>query len=183
MGASSMEPLRLDDINVPPLRVVPLAMFTNLVATRRVPAGIVVEILRACHTSGICRGPCPAAHRRLRRTRQNVLAHDADIRRAVLHVDGHVTGLYQEVADAGLRVLHHQLPGVVVIFRAAVAHACQQIVYLVAEAARLGSATFSITFPPSSSAGTSGQRVQLVQIQREADGPRSRGGTVPPEDR
>ena len=90
----------------------------------------------------------------------------------MLYVDGHITGLYEEVADAGLRVFHHQLPGVIVIFRAAVAHACQQIVYLVAETA-LGQS--HIQHP---AAVGRGRRVlphagQLVQIQRVADGPRT----------
>ena len=64
---------------------------------------------------------------------EDVLAHDAHIGGTVLHIDGNVAGLDEEVADAGLRVFHHQLAGGVVVLRAAVADARQQVIHLIAD--------------------------------------------------
>ena len=94
----------------------------------------------------------------------------------MLHIDGNVAGLDEEVADAGLRVFHHQLAGGVVVLRAAVADARQQIVDLVAQP------PFGQRHVQHHLAGVlmlyrrhRVQPVQLVQIHRKADGARPGG--------
>ena len=101
----------------------------------------------------------------------------------MLHVDGHIAGLHQKIADTGGGILHHQFPGVVVVFGTAVAHACQQVVDLVAQPA-LGQGHVQHDLLPGAGSGV-GHAVQLVQVQGKADGTGtlaelSRQGVVPP---
>ena len=107
---------------------------------------------------------------------QDILANDAHIGSAVLHIDGHVAGLDQKIPDARCRVFHHQLAGGVVVLRAAVADARQQIVDLVAQP------PFGQRHVQHHLAGVlmlyrrhRVQPVQLVQIHRKADGTRPGG--------
>ena len=129
--------VQLDDVDVPALGgVVPLGDIPEFGGHPQGPALVLGKVFRPGHAHA---APAQARVQQLIHIRaglgQDVLAYDADVRRAVLHVDGHVAGLHQEVADARLSVLHHQLPGVGVVFRAAVAHARQQVVNLVSQAA------------------------------------------------
>ena len=129
--------VQLDDVDVPALGgVVPLGDVHELGGHPQGPALVLLKILGPGHAHA---APAQARVQQLIHVRaglrQDVLAHDADVRRAVLHVDGHVAGLYEKIADARPGVLHHQLPGVGVVLRAAVAHAGQQVVDLVPQAA------------------------------------------------
>ena len=65
---------------------------------------------------------------------QNILAHDADVGRAMFDVDGYVAGFDQEVPHPGFGVLHHQFAGVVVVLVGAVTCPGQQSVGFVAQA-------------------------------------------------
>ena len=94
----------------------------------------------------------------------------------MLHIDGHVAGFDQKIPDARCRVFHHQLAGGVVVLRAAVADASQQMIDLVAQ-------------PPLGQRHVQHhlagvlmlhrrhrvQPVQLVQIHRKADSTRPGG--------
>ena len=66
---------------------------------------------------------------------QHVFPRHAHVRRAVLHVDGHVAGLDQEVAHAALRVFKHELSVVLVDGGALVPDAGEQPVHLIAQPA------------------------------------------------
>ena len=94
----------------------------------------------------------------------------------MLHIDGHVAGLDQKIPDARRRVLHHQLAGGVVVLRAAVADARQQVIHLVTQP------PFGQRHVQHHLAGVlmlhrrhRVQPVQLVQIHRKADGTRPGG--------
>ena len=95
----------------------------------------------------------------------------------MLDVDCNVAGLDEEVPDAGGGVLHHQLAGSVVVLGAAVADTSQQVIDLVAETAlrqsyvQHGLFGFLLLYRRERGA----QAVQLVEIDRKADGPRARG--------
>ena len=91
----------------------------------------------------------------------------------MLDVNGHIAGLDEEVADARCRVFHHQLPGGVVILRAAVADPGQQVVHLIAQAA-LGQGhvqhhSVGVLLLHRRQRGA--QAVQFVEVDRKADGP------------
>src|SRR5699024_8172439 len=68
------------------------------------------------------------------RLQKDVLADDADVRRAVLDVDGHVAGLYEQIAHALLRVLEHELAPALLKLRASAAELREELIYFVAEA-------------------------------------------------
>ena len=108
---------------------------------------------------------------------QDVLAHDAHIRCAVLDVDGHIAGLDEKIADACRRVLHHQLPGGVVVLGTAVADARQKVIDLIAQTAlwqgHVQHGLFRGLLLHRRQRGA--QAVQLVEVDCEADGPRPRG--------
>ena len=102
---------------------------------------------------------------------QDVLAHQAHICRAVLHINGNVAGLDQEIPDLGVGVFHHQFAAVGVV-AGAVARTGQQSVRLVAQAA-LGQRDVQpgTALPHTDRGQRCGQTVQFVQIEGKADGP------------
>ena len=97
---------------------------------------------------------------------QHVLAHHADVRRSVLHIDGHVAGLHQQVPHAALRVFKHQLPVVLVNGRAVVPNGGKQPVYLVAQAS-LGQGDIQhMPPPPVTGTAPSGPRRSVWRTRR-----------------
>ena len=94
----------------------------------------------------------------------------------MLHVDGHIAGFDKEVADARRRVLHHQLPGGVVVLSAAVADAGKQIINLVAQPAfgqgHIQHGPFGFLLHRRQRGA---QAVQLVEVDCKADGVRAGG--------
>ena len=98
----------------------------------------------------------------------------------MLHIDRHIAGFYQKIPDACRRVLHHQFPGGIVVLRAAVADACQQLVYLISQPS-LGQRHVEHALPGLlllHRRQGSAEPVQLVQIHRKADGTGA-GGKFP----
>ena len=90
----------------------------------------------------------------------------------MLDIDGHVAGLDEEVADACLRVFHHQFAVGVVILRAAVADARQKVIDLIAQTALR---QCHVQHHPVGAVllhrrQGSAQAVQLIQIDGKADG-------------
>ena len=92
----------------------------------------------------------------------------------MLHINGHVRGLYQKIADAGLPVFHHQLAAVVVIFGAAIAHLSQQAVDLVPQSS-LGQRHIQHGRFRLFRRREGLQPVQVVEVQGEAQRGNARG--------
>ena len=86
----------------------------------------------------------------------------------MFYINGNVGGFHQKIADTGLFVFHHQLAGVVVVFLAAVAHLCQQVINLVAQAALGQRHVEDGVFLVTRNSGF--QAIQLVEIECKAHG-------------